>query len=108
MGYAAASALGRDFALGSAGAGTGATTATVKGGLGSASAVTPSGHTVAAIVAVNAVGASTIGTGPHFWAAPFERNAEFGGRGLPASFDTALRTQGGRVTSTTIGLVATD
>ena len=101
-------ALGRNFALGSVGAGAGATTATVKGGLGSASAVTPHGHTVAAIVAVNAVGAPTIGAGPHFWAAPFERNGEFGGLGLPASFDTTLRTKGGRGTSTTIGLVATD
>jgi L-aminopeptidase/D-esterase-like protein len=108
MGYAAATALARDFALGSVGAGTGATTATVKGGLGSASAVSPSGHTVAAVVAVNAVGAPTIGAGPHFWAAPFERNAEFGGRGAPQAFDTTLRVKGGRGTSTTIGLVATD
>jgi L-aminopeptidase/D-esterase-like protein len=108
MGYAAAAALGLTFALGSVGAGAGATTATVKGGLGSASAVTPSGHTVAAIVAVNSVGAPTIGTGPHFWAAPFERNGEFGGLGLPASFDTALRVKGTRGTSTTIGLVATN
>jgi L-aminopeptidase/D-esterase-like protein len=80
----------------------------VKGGLGSASAVTPNGHTVAAIVAVNAVGSPTIGTGPHFWAAPFERNSEFGGRGLPSSFDTTLRVKGGRGTGTTIGLIATD
>jgi L-aminopeptidase/D-esterase-like protein len=108
MGYAAARALGRTFALGSVGAGTGATTATVKGGLGSASAVASHGHTVAAIVAVNAVGAPTVGTGPHFWAAPFERNGEFGGRGLPATFDTTLRAKAGRGTSTTIGLVATD
>ena len=108
MGYAAASALARDFVLGSVGAGAGATTATVKGGLGSASAVTPGGHTVAAIVAVNAVGAPTIGAGAHFWASPFEQNAEFGGRGLPASFDTTLRVKGGRGSSTTIGLVATD
>jgi L-aminopeptidase/D-esterase-like protein len=108
MGYAAANAISRDFALGSVGAGAGATTATVKGGLGSASAVTSSGHTIAAIVAVNAVGTPTIGTGGHFWAAPFERNGEFGNRGLPALFDTALRVKGGRGTSTTIGLVATD
>jgi L-aminopeptidase/D-esterase-like protein len=108
MGYAATLAIGRDFALGSVGAGAGATTATVKGGLGSASAVTPSGHTVAAIVAVNAVGAPTIGTGQQFWAAAFERDGEFGGHGLPASFDTTLRVKGGRGTGTTIGLVATD
>ncbi len=108
MGYAAANAIDHDFALGSVGAGAGATTATVKGGLGSASAVTSHGHTVAAIVAVNAVGSVTIGDGPHFWAAPFERNGEFGGLGLPASFDISLRAKGGRGTSTTIGLVATD
>jgi L-aminopeptidase/D-esterase-like protein len=106
MGYAAANAATRDFALGTVGAGAGATTSTVKGGLGSASSVTPSGHTVAALFAVNAVGSATIGEGPHFWAAPFEQNREFGGLGLPASFDTALRVKGGR--GTTIGLVATD
>ena len=64
MGYAAACAVARDFALGSVGAGTGATTATVKGGIGSASAVTRSGHMVAAVVVVNAVGSATIGDGP--------------------------------------------
>ena len=108
MGYAAAKAINRDFSLGSVGAGAGATTATVKGGLGSASAVTSSGHTIAAIVAVNAVGTPTIGTGGHFWAAPFERNGEFGNLGVPASFDAELRVKGGRGTSTTIGFVATD
>ena len=108
MGYAAASATGCAFALGSVGAGAGATTSTVKGGLGSASAVTPSGHTIAAIAAVNAVGSATVGAGPHFWAAPFERNGEFGGRGLPTMFDTTMRVKGGRGSSTTIGLVATD
>src|SRR5262249_1575324 len=108
LGYAAATALDRHFALGSVGAGTGATTATVKGGLGSASAVTPGGHSVGAIVAVNAVGSATIGVGPHFCAAPFERNGECGGLGWPASFDTTLRTKRGREPGTTIGLVATD
>jgi L-aminopeptidase/D-esterase-like protein len=108
LGYAAASAVGREFALGSVGAGAGATTATVKGGLGSASGMTTSGHTIAALVAVNAVGSPTIGAGPHFWAAPFEQNNEFGGRGMPAVCDTTLRVKTGRGTGTTIGLVATD
>src|SRR6478609_6574861 len=72
LGYAAACAIRQTFALGSVGGGTGATTATVKGGLGSASTVTSHGHTVAAIVVVNAVGSPTVGAGPHFWAAPFE------------------------------------
>ena len=44
---------------------------------------TRDGATVGAIVAVNAVGSVTVGDGPHFWAAPFEQNGEFGGRGLP-------------------------
>src|SRR5580693_278292 len=40
LGYAAAVAAGSDFALGSVGAGTGATTVNCKGGIGSASAQT--------------------------------------------------------------------
>ena len=83
LGYAAANAAGTEFALGTVGAGTGATTATLKGGLGSASMVAASGHTVGAIVAVNACGATNLGDGPHFWAAPFEQDGEFGGLGLP-------------------------
>lgn len=110
LGYAAALAAAEDFALGSVGAGTGATTATLKGGLGSASAVTSAGHTVGAIVAVNAIGTATIGDGPHFWAAPFEVGLEFGGLGLPSVFDTRLRSKGGTppAPATTIGMVATD
>src|SRR5690349_3434218 len=48
LGYkAAAAAAAGDFALGSVGAGMGATTATFKGGLGSASATTGTGASVA-------------------------------------------------------------
>lgn len=112
MGYAAyRAATGGPFALGSAGAGTGATTATLKGGLGSASAISSNGYTVAAIVAVNALGSATIGDGPHFWAAPFEQDGEFGGIGLPQFFsadDHAMRLKGVRITATTIGAVVTD
>ncbi|SDI01962.1 L-aminopeptidase/D-esterase [Bradyrhizobium sp. Rc2d] len=115
LGYAAAAAAGTDFALGSVGAGLGATTATFKGGLGSASAVTPDGVKVAAIVAVNAVGSVTIGDGPWFWAAPFEVDGEFGGRGLPGKFNDdmlRMRIKGGPAASarenTTIGAVVTD
>ncbi len=109
MGYDAFRAAAKGaFTLGSVGAGTGATTATVKGGIGSASARTASGHTVAALIAVNALGSATIGDGPHFWAAPFEENGEFGGLGLPPSFDTRLRLKGRTITSTTIGVVVTN
>ena len=89
LGYAAAAAAGADFALGTAGAGFGATTVNLKGGLGSASAVTRDGHTVGALAAVNACGSANVGSGPHFWAAPFELNAEFGGFGFPATVPAA-------------------
>ncbi|MFV0297019.1 MAG: P1 family peptidase [Hyphomicrobiaceae bacterium] len=107
---AAQAAAGGAFALGTVGGGYGATTANLKGGLGSASAVTPSGHTVAAIVVVNAIGSATVGEGGHFWAAPFERNGEFGGLGFPehvADADLSPRMKGG-TPATTIALVATD
>ena len=44
LGYEAAKSRGADFALGSVGAGLGATTVNLKGGIGSASAQTRSGH----------------------------------------------------------------
>ena len=115
LGYAAAAAAESDFALGSAGAGTGATTVNHKGGIGSASATTPEGHTVGALAAVNAVGSVTVGQGPWFWAAPFERDGEMGGRGWPSIFPAdalELRTKGGAgdgvQTNTTLVVVATD
>ena len=112
LGYASAcAARAEKFTLGTIGAGTGATTATVKGGLGSASMVTDSGHCVAALAVVNAVGAPTIGGGPWFWAAPFEVGDEFGGRGWPVPMPdkaTAFRVKGSRGTATTIGLIVTD
>ena len=84
LGYEAAAKATLDIALGSAGAGLGATTVNFKGGVGSASAMTQ-GLTVGAIVAVNAAGSVTIGDGPWFWAAPFERDGEYGGCGFPSS-----------------------
>ena len=111
LGYHAAAAAAEDFALGSVGGGMGATVVNLKGGIGSASATTEEGHTVGALVIVNAVGAVTIGDGAHFWAAPFERDGEFGARGWPAQFranDLAFQTKGGARQATTIALVATD
>jgi L-aminopeptidase/D-esterase-like protein len=111
LGYAAAAAASIEFALGSVGAGTGATTVNCKGGVGSASAQTPDGHWVGALAVVNAVGSVIIDKGPWFWAAPFEQNDEFGGRGLPQVFPpSALAThvKGGPNESTTLVVVATD
>src|SRR5579872_5084279 len=49
LGFAAATAAGERFALGTAGAGFGAMAGTLKGGVGSASVVTADGFTVGAI-----------------------------------------------------------
>jgi L-aminopeptidase/D-esterase-like protein len=115
LGYAAARAAATDFALGSVGAGLGATTANFKGGLGSASAQTEGGVKVAALAVVNAVGSVTVGDGPWFWAAPFEIGGEYGGRGLPPSFDPDMlraRLKGGpeanSAENTTLAVVVTD
>jgi L-aminopeptidase/D-esterase-like protein len=83
LGYAAAANTGLDFALGSHGAGTGATTAGLKGGLGSASVCLSDGAMIGALVAVNALGSVTLGSSRHFRAAAFECDGEFGGFGLP-------------------------
>lgn len=110
LGYAAAAAAGRSFDLGTAGGGFGATTANLKGGIGSASAVTPFGHTVGALVIVNAIASAVIGDGPHFWAAPFEEGDEFGGLGVPPRLtpDHRRLTWKGATPATTIALAATD
>jgi L-aminopeptidase/D-esterase-like protein len=111
LGYAAAQAAAGDFALGSAGAGTGATTQNLKGGIGSASAHAANGHLVGALVAVNAAGRTTIGAGPHFWAAPFESGREFGGLGLPSPVPADAHEphlKGAARVNTTLCVVATD
>lgn len=114
LGAKALAAASEDFALGTAGAGTGALTANLKGGLGSASLVLPSGHTVAALVVANPTGSVTMGDNPHFWAAPFEAHGEFGGLGplaKPLDFLQSARSKRddpNPLASTTIAIVATD
>ncbi len=109
LGRDALEAASADFALGSAGAGTGATTAGLKGGLGSASLVLDNGIAVGALVAVNAVGCAT-GPQGQFWAAPWEFDAEFGGRGPVTGFDPGEEpeTKVSPRAATTIAIVATD
>ena len=113
LGRAALRAAGAEVALGSYGAGTGALVAGLRGGIGSASAILPDGTTIGALVAVNALGAVTVGDSGHFHAAACEFGAEFGGLGMApqAAFDpTALprlkTSQPGE--ATTIAIVATD
>ena len=108
LGAKALAEAGADFALGTAGAGTGALVHGLKGGLGSASAVLENGITVGALVAVNALGAP--GAGGRFWAAPFEFGDEFGGLGPVTGHDPAAEPLPGKTqgAATTIAIVATD
>jgi L-aminopeptidase/D-esterase-like protein len=111
LGHAAASSAAHDFALGSVGAGTGALTENLKGGIGSASTISPTGHTVGAIVAANAAGRATVGDGPHFWSAPFEVGNEFGGLGFPKVLSQealAPHLKGAPLQNTTLAVIATD
>ena len=111
LGAAAYGAATEDFDIGTQGAGSGAIAGLLKGGLGSASLLLPSGHTVGALVAVNSLGNVTSG-GRHFWAAPWEIGAEFGGLGTgsPPSLADTFRTKAELFArgNTTIGIVATD
>mgnify|MGYP000485698184 CR=1 FL=1 len=114
LGRTALEAASTDFVLGSVGAGTGATTGQLKGGLGSASLVLESGITVGALVAANPVGCVTTPGRRHFWAAPFEVGDEFGGlgpdpsAGLGRTLDSVKLAGLGDHANTTIAIVATD
>jgi D-aminopeptidase len=110
LGHAAAGSASTDFALGSVGAGLGAQTVNLKGGIGSASAMVD-GITIGALAAVNAAGSVTVGDSRHFWAAPFEQEKEFGGAGLASSVPAEAlqpRVKGSAGTNTTLVVVATD
>lgn len=106
LGRAALEATGPEVATGSVGAGFGAGTMDLRGGLGTASAVLSGGVTVGAIVAVNALGRVCDDAG-RFFAAPF---------GFPGEFEDApdpiagWEPYGDRPSgsATTIAVVATD
>ncbi|MBI1262022.1 MAG: peptidase T4 [Rhizobiales bacterium] len=115
----ACEAAGPDFALGNIGAGYGAQAGRVKGGLGSASVVTESGLQVGAIIASNPFGSVLMPERAHFWAAPYEMEGEFGGKGWPpdvagfAAMNPLAGTKaepahGNSGANTTIGVVATN
>ena len=84
LGYEAAASAALDFALGSAGAGLRRDHRQPQGRRRFGFRDRRDGLTVGAIVAVNAAGSVTVGDGPWFWAAPFERDGEFGGCGFPS------------------------
>jgi D-aminopeptidase len=114
LGAAAYDAADTDFELGTAGAGTGALTAMLKGGLGSASLRLEGGATVGALVTANPVGAVTTTGDRHFLAAPFEIGDEFGGLGPDPVCAQGLTLESRKFTAfrkaqnTVIAIVATD
>ncbi len=125
MGFEAVVSAGMDFALGSAGAGLGTMVAAgegrlLRGGLGSASEAVPglasadgADVVVGALAAVNAVGSVTVADTAHFWAAPFEQGAEFGGLGSPHPWPghasrPAFKFAAPERANTTLCVVATD
>ena len=117
LGQKALQNMGADFDLGSVGAGTGATTADLKGGLGSASVQldiggTMGGITIGALVAVNAFGSVTPKDSPYFWAGAWESEAaEYGGLGVdpsPQASDISTKHSLSAQENTTIAIIATD
>lgn len=92
---------------GSVGAATGALSYSMKGGLGTASMVTDSGLTVAALIAVNSLGSVIDPDSGRPWELRLEIDGEFGAQGqravvVPPPAPPAV------VQNTTIGVVATD
>lgn len=112
LGSEALANASRDFSLGSVGAGAGATTQDLKGGLGSASVVLGRGFTVGALVAVNPLGSTVHENQKNFWAAPFEIDGEYGGHGSGSGFQplvhTDRRTPPLAGANTTLAIIATD
>ena len=110
LGIEAVEAAADTFELGTAGAGYGANSGGLKGGLGSASAISRDGMTVGALVAVNSLGSAVAPGSKQFWAAPWELDEEFGGLGTdelaagPEDYGRAMRPRA----NTTLACVATD
>jgi L-aminopeptidase/D-esterase-like protein len=104
---ACSSASSGSVPMGCAGAGTGAVAGGIKGGLGTASEVLDSGITVAAIVAVNALGQAVNPYSGRPWEIGLELDGEFGqwGRRAKQAPSPPVSSPG---QNTTIGVVATD
>src|SRR5215472_9564845 len=103
----------KEFALGNAGAGLGATAGQLKGGVGTASLALANGAMVGAIVAVNSWGMVVRPDCGRLWAADFALAGEIDRQPpIPdAAFDPEDFSQSGRAdpgANTTIAVVATD
>ena len=104
---ACAAASDGPVALGCVGAGTGAVSGGIKGGVGSASEVLGNGLTVAALMAVNSLGSVVDPASGRLWEARLLTPEEGGGQA-----ERAVRLpqppEGQPARNTTIGVVATD
>jgi L-aminopeptidase/D-esterase-like protein len=107
-GYAACDAACEGpVAMGCAGAGTGAVAGGLKGGMGTASEVLPTGCTVGALVAVNALGQVIDPRTGQPWEVRLELRGEFGALGRKAA-RMSEPPASSPLQNTTIGVVATD
>ncbi len=89
------------------GAGTGAVSGAIKGGLGSASLVMASGITVAAVAAVNSFGSVVNPDTGMIWERDTEINDEYGEQGK-RRVQLPQQPLSSPIANTTIGIVATD
>ncbi len=117
---AAALAGGVDERMGLVGAGLGAVTSGIKGGLGAASSVLPDGTVVAALVVANAVGSPVDPRTGELLGARLLLPGDFPGLRAPTDEHRRallgvigrtgphLRTPAASITNTSIGIVATD
>ena len=112
LGFQACEDAATEFALGNTGAGLGAVAGTLKGGLGSASAVLDQGFLVGALVAANGVGSAVMPGTRSFWAWAAEVDNEFGGGGPPESAPDwtvpVAKSPPWAAANTTLCVVATD
>ncbi len=111
LAQAACDSAGPEFELGNAGAGMGACAGRLKGGLGSASAASDDGLTVAALVVANPVGATVMPGSGTLWAWALEQNGEMGHQHPPPSAigsDADLPVEARIGGNTTLAVVATN
>lgn len=112
FGYRAAKAASsRKVRQGAVGAGTGAHAASLKGGIGSASAVLPSGVTVAALVAANPAGSVVEPSTGELWGARFGLPGEFAHVRRPTRAEVVAanaKEPSPPALNTTLAIVATD
>ncbi|WP_037602587.1 P1 family peptidase [Streptacidiphilus rugosus] len=106
LGRQAAQAAASAVVQGNVGAGTGAVAGGLKGGIGTASLRLPSGITVGALVAVNAVGSAVDPVSGELYAARFGEPGEFPALALSPQDGPPAERPG--ALNTTLAVVATD